>query len=463
MEANMHQQTKHRSFFYILSTVILMGLIFVIPSELFAGSKNKTMTLAGLGDCIIARKVSVLKDPEFLRLVKLLHQVDCTWGNCEVPLVDPANVYPEERNDFVIGCEPWGADEFKWLGVDFVGLANNHTTDYGVAGMFSTIENLKRVGIGYAGAGKDLEEAARPGYVDTAAGRVGQVSCSLWFPKGSNASMPHPYQKGRPGLNPLRTKETFHILQESFDALVKVENDFSLYWDNKPLKKPPKEIKYGEITFVPGEKFEYKVTQNQGDLKRITGAVKIARRNARVVIVSVHEHNGFEEAPLPSLEKFARTCIDVGADVIFVTGVHRLWGIEIYKNKPIFYCLGNFLFHNGSFGVYPPENYKRFDLPPDTRDTTLLDETLFKKIPYFQEDFIYQGIVPVITFEEGNQVTGIKLYPITLGKDEPLYQQGTPVMASKKEAKSIIEQLVKLSKKYKTKIVFRDGLGVIKL
>jgi len=105
----------------------------------------------------------------------------------------PGKVYPEAREDFVIACEPWGADELKWLGVDFVALANNHATDYGVKGMFSTIANLKRVGIGYAGAGKDLEEAARPRYIDTAVGRVAQVSFTAWQPKGSNASLPHPY------------------------------------------------------------------------------------------------------------------------------------------------------------------------------------------------------------------------------------------------------------------------------
>jgi poly-gamma-glutamate synthesis protein (capsule biosynthesis protein) len=181
------------------------------------------------------------------------------------------------------------------------------------------------------------------------------------------------------------------------------------------------------------------------------------------VIVSIHQHIGFNDAPLYSQEKFARACIDQGADAVFGTGPHRLWGIEIYKNKPIFYSLGNFLFHGSSFGAYPVETYERFDLPSDTRDTIVFEEGLLKKIPYFTKDFLYESIVPVITFEKEDQVTGIKLYPVRFEKDIPLYQQGTPLIAGKVKGESIIKKLVKLSQRYGTKIVFRDGVGVIEL
>ncbi|UCH96653.1 MAG: CapA family protein [Candidatus Aminicenantes bacterium] len=273
--------------------------------------------------------------------------------------------------------------------------------------------------------------------------------------------MPHPYLKGRPGLNPLRFKDIVHLPRDSFAVLLEIENNLNRFFKLEPPEKPPKELKYGDFTFVAGEKFHYEAIINEKDFKRITGAVGIARRNARIVIVSIHQHMGFNDAPLYSLEKFARACIDQGADAVFGTGPHRLWGIEIYKNKPIFYSLGNFLFHGGSFGAYPAETYEKFGLPPDTRDPIVFEEGLLKKIPYFTKDFLYESIVPVITFEKGNQVTGIKLYPIHFEKDAPLYQQGTPLMAGKAKGESIIKKLVKLSQRYDTKIVFRDGVGVI--
>jgi len=445
-----------------------VSIIFFLcyPHTLFPASKDqpdKTMTLAGLGDCIIARKVSQLHDPDFIKLVKLIRQVDCTWGNCEVPLVDPDNpyAYPQDRDDFIIACKPWGADEFKWLGIDLMGLANNHTTDFGYAGLFSTIENLERVGIGYAGVGKNLEEATRPRYIDTAAGRVGQVSCAFWFPKGSNASMPHPYLKGRPGLNPLRLEETFQLEPDSFNALEKIENDINSYFGGSPPDKPREKIKFGELNFVPGKKFEYRDILKESDMHRIIEAVKIARRNSRIVIVSIHQHMGFDESPSHCIEKFARNCIDAGADVIFGTGPHRLWGIEIYKNKPIFYSLGNFLFHGGSFGTYPTETYEMMGLPSDTRDISLIEEELLKKIPYFAKDFLFESIVPVITFSPANNVFSIKLYPIVFPKEAPYHQQGTPFLANKEKGKSIIEKLEKLSQQYKTKIDFKENYGII--
>ena len=69
----------------------------------------------------------------------------------------------------------------------------------------------------------------------------------------------------------------------------------------------------------------------------------------------------------------------------------------------------------------------------------------------------------MITFANGNQVMGITLYPIFLSKDKPIYQQGTPVLAGEKRGKSIIEDLSKPSERYRTKILFRDGVGVIEL
>lgn len=459
-----------------------------VSTGLFSASAStsptsKRMTLAALGDCIISRKVSVRRDPGFLDLVKIIRSADCTWANCELPIVDIDKAYPSYREmDLPGASEPWAADELKWLGVDFVGFANNHTMDYGYEGLFSTIENLKRVGIGYAGAGKDLEDAGRPRYVNTPGGRVGQVNCTSSYHHGTFASFPNPYVNGRPGLNPLRIIETIQLEKKNFETLKKIyeeaekfiqedygysedrDNEKKKEEDKDKGKKPGNELKISDITFVPGEKIGYLGTVNQKDLNRITGAVKVARRNARIVIVSIHEHWGTNKsnAPVKFLETFARACIDSGADVVFNTGPHRLWGIEIYKNKPIFYSLGNFFFQITT-DCFPSETYTYLGLEKDTRDASQLKEIVNKK--YFYKAVYWESMVPVITFENGNEVTGIKLYPIVLGKDEPIYQQGTPVLAGKKEGRKIIEGLMKLSEPYKTKIEFREreGIGVVQL
>ena len=39
-----------------------------------------------------------------------------------------------------------------------------------------------------------------------------------------------------------------------------------------------------------------------------------------------------------------RRAIDAGADIVLGSGPHVLRGIEIYKGKPIFYSLSNFIY-----------------------------------------------------------------------------------------------------------------------
>jgi hypothetical protein len=40
-------------------------------------------------------------------------------------------------------------------------------------------------------------------------------------------------------------------------------------------------------------------------------------------------------------KELARAAIDAGADIVYGHGSHVLQGVEIYKGKPVMYCLGN--------------------------------------------------------------------------------------------------------------------------
>jgi gamma-polyglutamate biosynthesis protein CapA len=63
-----------------------------------------------------------------------------------------------------------------------------------------------------------------------------------------------------------------------------------------------------------------------------------------LAIVSIHW--GCEYVPYPSLEQveLGRRLVDSGADIVLGSHPHVLQGYEIYKKKPIFYSLGNFIF-----------------------------------------------------------------------------------------------------------------------
>jgi poly-gamma-glutamate synthesis protein (capsule biosynthesis protein) len=62
--------------------------------------------------------------------------------------------------------------------------------------------------------------------------------------------------------------------------------------------------------------------------------------------VSIHNHEGGRFVPAQFLVAFAHAMIDAGADVVVGQGPHLLNGIEIYRNKPILYSPGNFVFEN---------------------------------------------------------------------------------------------------------------------
>lgn len=71
----------------------------------------------------------------------------------------------------------------------------------------------------------------------------------------------------------------------------------------------------------------------------------------------MHWNYDLEKLPFPMHIKIAHDLIDKGADGVIGSHSHRPQGVEIYKGKPIAYCLGNFylpshVYFNGEL-VYP--------------------------------------------------------------------------------------------------------------
>ncbi len=70
-----------------------------------------------------------------------------------------------------------------------------------------------------------------------------------------------------------------------------------------------------------------------------------AKKNADVVIVTMHAGNEHFPLPRPNLRKICQLYIDMGADVIINHHSHIPAAYEEYKNKKIYYGLGNFIFN----------------------------------------------------------------------------------------------------------------------
>ena len=68
------------------------------------------------------------------------------------------------------------------------------------------------------------------------------------------------------------------------------------------------------------------------------------RETVDVVVVAFHKGIGHVPVVVPAYEReLARTAIDCGADIVVGHHAHILRGIEVYRGKPVFHGLGNFV------------------------------------------------------------------------------------------------------------------------
>ena len=144
-------------------------------------------------------------------------------------------------------------------------------------------------------------------------------------------------------------------------------------------------------------------------------------------------------------------------------GPHVLRGIEIYKGKPIFYSLGDFVFQNETLLRLPAENYESYDLGvgnhvADFNAARYRNETT--GFPVNRE--IWEAVIAMPTFR-GRELTELALHPITLGFGEPAWVRGRPMLARGELADKILADLVERSAPYGTHIEVRDGIGYVRV
>ena len=78
------------------------------------------------------------------------------------------------------------------------------------------------------------------------------------------------------------------------------------------------------------------------DSPRARLSIVEAKKNADYVFIQVHAGLENIEVPLPEWKDIYRELVDLGADVVIGHHPHVIQGFEIYKNKHIFYSIGNF-------------------------------------------------------------------------------------------------------------------------
>ena len=214
-------------------------------------------------------------DPAY---ISLMNGMDLMWINNEFVYSDRGEALPGKAWTFL--SRPENASYLKDLGVDIVGLANNHCYDYGEEAFLDTMATLEDEGIPYVGAGRNISEAASPVYLETNGFRIAYVAAS-------------------------NAEYTIYTPEATEDA--------------------------------PGILWCY-------EYDRFLDSIREAAENADYVIALPHwgmEHT--TELTQIQIDG-AHMCIDAGADAVIGTHPHVLQGLEYYSGKPILYSLGNFWF-----------------------------------------------------------------------------------------------------------------------
>jgi len=382
----------------LLGTAAFIAMVSGIGGAAWAQSQTLSITLTGQS---MIRSDIRAHAPAAVPVIASLLKGDVVFTNFETTILDVKKGQSPKDGRFL--SPPEALESLKAFGFNLLSLSNNHAWDLKVPGIQNTLEQVKRLNLAHAGTGNTIQEAGAPGYLRTPKGTVALIGIASGLIEEGGAATPN-----RPGVNELRVE------------------------GNKP---------------------------NPEDTQRILQSIRDARKQADIVIVYEHNHVFdkpfrtimLEElperlAPPDWLKKWTHAEVDAGADIIVMHGAPLLHGVEIYRDRPIFYDLGNFI----------------FQAPPTE---LLLDEPI-----------VWESVVAYVDFQ-GKKLQSITFRPIwqnKIGEGQPdphdehtnnlfLQTRGLPTPATGEQARYILERLADLSRPFGTKIEVKGDAATIKL
>jgi poly-gamma-glutamate capsule biosynthesis protein CapA/YwtB (metallophosphatase superfamily) len=258
----------------------------------------KTLKMMLVGDLILDEP-----DPDtfFEPARSTLQQADVLVGHVEVPHTRRGR---ESTSDVPApSSDPDNLAALKHAGFHVTTLAGNHISDAGPYGIEDTIATLRQLEIATTGAGMNLTQAHEPAIVAREGVRVGILSYNCVGPKDSWAG------ENKAGC-----------------AYVQVITHYEL--DHASPGGPPR-----VYTFAEPESTDAMLA----DIENL-------RREVNVLIVALHKGIGHTPATLAMYERpLAKAAVDAGADIVVGHHAHILRGVEMYKGRPIYHGLGNFV------------------------------------------------------------------------------------------------------------------------
>lgn len=399
-----------------MEAIKVIGFVIAVAASSAAFPQATPITVILAGQSMIRSDVRATA-PKSVAGIQSLLKGEVVFTNLEGTVAEPGQSVHEGRGFLT---PPESLDALTSFGFNLLALSDNHAFDLQAIGVDNTLREANRRHIVHAGTGQTLAEAAAPAYLHTPHGTVALVaSASGLIAEGASATAT------RPGVNELRI--------EAGDIPNEATADLPGASANSP---------------------------NTEDAQRILSAIREARRHADLVIVYQHNHvfanksfvtlftEGMPErlAPNAWLKLWTHAEVDAGADIVVMHGAPLLHGVEIYRRRPIFYDLGNFI----------------YNVPP--------------VLTYIDEPMSWESVVAHVTFE-GGKLLAVSFQPIVMnniGEGQPdvhseftnnqfLDTRGLPSAATGSRATYILERLADASQPFGTGIEVKGTTAEIRL
>lgn len=426
------------------------------------------MKFTAVGDMIIQRRIQ----PDFEgydELTSFIEEGDARFFNLETTLnyegECPASQF---SGGTYIRTNPEVLDDIKRFGFNMTSANNNHAMDFSYEGLYSTINYLNESGLIHSGLGRNLAEASAPRYLDTKNGRIALIAVSTSFTPCMMAGEQTDRVPGRAGVNGLNVSSYVELPKEDIAIIKRIAKETNINAGKEITRKEgyypelkDNEAELGTMKFIEGEKSRFVSKIEEADLKRVEKAIYEAKLQADYIMISIHSHqlSGTEkESPSEFLQDFAHRMIDFGAHAIVGHGPHLLRPIEIYKDCPIFYSLGDFIVQLYNIELAPYEFYAKYKLEPSATVHELL-KTRSKDFTrgLMTDPRMFKTVIPLWE-TEGTKLKSLKLMPVMAMMDGNQSQIGLPRRCA---ASEIYEYIKNMSEPFGTKIeIDKDGLLV---
>lgn len=370
---------------------------------------DNKVELIALGDFMLEH---ALGESPFYDIIR---KSDMSIANVEAPFTDQG--HPADKT-VAMKSPPDTASELARVGLDVAACANNHAMDFGIDGMRQNKQLLTEAGVHCIGTGNNLEEAMKPVFVESNGLSIGFLSFSSTLPIGTSAA------ENRPGMAPIRV-ETSYLLDASI------------------CEEQPGTAPYVTTKVIDAE------------LARAIRVVKETKTQCDALCVALHwgVPEGWATPAQGWLADYQQplgyALIDAGADLLIGSHPHVIHGIEIYKEKPILYCLGNFTSHYFATGrtVEITRSIGGFKFDPGG-----FDLSRYVQVPEHGKAFaarIHLG---------KSEIESVEILPYTLD------HQGEPQHPSDRDRDSVFNRIDQLSVQFGTKVErTENGTGIIKI